>query len=153
MQLVLFEPEIPQNAGTLVRMCTCFNIEVGIIEPASFLLSDIKFKRAGMDYVILDKIRHYDSFTEMKTTNKNKRIILLDTKATTKYYDIQYGSSDIIMAGRESTGVPDDVYEQCDLPVRIPMVKTARSLNVAISVAIVVSEAQRQLGYSAIHHI
>ena len=153
MQLILFEPEIPQNSGTLIRMCTCFNITLGIIEPAAFLFSDRKFKRAGMDYVDLKKIRHYSSFKEMKIINRNKRIILLDTKATTKYYDIQYKNSDIIMAGKESTGVPEDVYNKSDLIVHIPMINGARSLNLAISAAIVVSEAQRQLGYSAIHHI
>ena len=153
MQLVLFEPEIPQNTGTLIRMCTCFNVDVGIIEPTSFLLSDKRFKRAGMDYIDTKKIKRYQSFVEMKNVNKNSRIILLDTKSTTNYYTIQYRDSDIIMVGKESAGVPDDVYTQCDIAVKIPMVNGARSLNVAISAAIVVSEAQRQLGYSSALHI
>ncbi len=151
MQLVLFEPEIPQNAGTLIRMCTCFNIDIGIIEPASFLFSDKLFKRAGMDYIDLTKIKYYQSFNELRTINNN-RIILLDTKATTKYYDLEYKADDIIMAGRESSGVPNSVYEQCDIAVKIPMVAKTRSLNVAISVAIVVSEAQRQIQYSSIQN-
>ena len=86
----------------------------------------------------------------MKQLNRNSRVILLDTKAPTIYYDCQYLSTDIIMVGRESTGVPNDIYNACDIKVKIPMIAGARSLNVAISAAIVVSELQRQLGYSSI---
>ncbi len=150
MKLVLFEPEIPQNAGTLIRMCTCFNIDVAIIEPASFLFSNKLFKRAGMDYIDLSKIEHYNSFDEMRSLYDHARIILLDTKSTIDYYKERYKSDDIIMVGRESSGVPDYVYNQCDVAVRIPMTAGVRSLNVAISAAIVVSEALRQQEYSVI---
>ncbi len=149
-QLVLFEPEIPQNTGTLVRMCACFGMSIGLIEPASFILSDRRFNRASMDYASHTSITRYVSFSQMKQLNRNSRVILLDTKAPTIYYDCQYLNTDIIMVGRESTGVPNDIYNACDIKVKIPMIAGARSLNVAISAAIVVSELQRQLGYSSI---
>ena len=148
MFLILFEPEIPQNAGTLARLCKCFNMKMGIIEPASFLLSDRKFKRARMDYIDSENIIKYQTFWKMKETNKNSRIILLDTKANTNYFNINYKNSDILMVGRESSGVPDNIFSTCDITVKIPMMRETRSLNVALSASIVVSEAQRQLGYN-----
>lgn len=144
MELCLFEPEIAQNAGTIARLCTCFDVTLNIIEPASFILSDKGFKRAGMDYINKTDVKLHNSFFEFKK-NYNGRIILLDTKATTLYYDFEYISTDCIMLGRESTGVPDDVYKGCDEKVLIPMKNNSRSLNVAISAAIGLSEAMRQI--------
>lgn len=147
MRLVLFEPEIPQNTGTLVRLCQCFNVPLGIIEPVSFLLSDKMFKRAGMDYIDLSKIQVYKNFEQLKIENPHSRIILADTKATTKYFEVKYIPTDIIIMGRESTGVPDYIYNECNVAVKIPMIEGVRSLNMAVSASIVVSEAMRQSGY------
>ena len=144
MELCLFEPEIAQNTGTIARLCACFDVVLNIIEPASFILSDKGFKRAGMDYISKVNIKLHNSFLEFKN-NFNGRIILLDTKATTLYYNINYMPTDCIMLGRESTGVPDEIYKACNEKVLIPMKNNTRSLNVAISAAIGLSEAIRQI--------
>lgn len=146
MELCLFEPEIAQNAGTLARLCACFNVGLNIIEPTSFIIGDKKFKRSGMDYIEKADIKFHDSFYDFKNQH-NGRIILLDVKATTKYYDINYQITDCLMVGKESTGVPDDIYDLCDEKIIIPMNPNTRSINVAISAAIGLSEALRQLGY------
>lgn len=142
MELCLFKPEIPQNAGTLARMCSCFGITMSIIEPASFILDNRLFKRAGMDYISCADIKSYNSFEELRV--KKERIILLDIKAKTTYYDFKFQKNDCIMIGRESDGVPDDVFEMCNEKLIIPMISGRRSLNAAISAAIVISEALRQ---------
>lgn len=144
MELCLFEPEIAQNTGTIARLCACFDVVLNIIEPASFILSNKGFKRAGMDYISKVNIKLHNSFLEFKN-NFNGRIILLDTKATTLYYNINYKPTDCIMLGRESTGVPDEIYKACNEKVLIPMKNNTRSLNVAISAAIGLSEAIRQI--------
>lgn len=145
-------PMIAQNAGTLTRLCACFNIPISIIEPASFIIGDKKFKRAGMDYIDKTKINLYDSFEQYKEINKNNRIVLLDTKATVIYYDFVFDKKDCLMVGSESTGVPDSVYNDCKYKVKIPMNNNTRSLNVAISAAIVISEALRQNNYFSINN-
>ncbi len=153
MELCLYEPMIAQNAGTLTRLCACFNIPISIIEPASFVIGCKKFKRAGMDYIDRTKIKLYDSFQLYKEINTNNRIVLLDTKATTMYYDFVFETNDCLMVGSESTGVPDGVYEECKYKVKIPMFENTRSLNVAISAAIVLSEALRQTKYFSINNM
>ena len=144
MELCLYEPEIAQNTGTIARLCACFDVTLNIIEPASFILSDKNFKRAGMDYINLASIRLHSSFEEFKGYH-NGRIILLDTKGSKSYYDIAYEKTDCIMLGKESTGVPDDVFNACDEKVVIPMREGVRSINVALSAAIGLSEALRQI--------
>ncbi len=145
MELCLYEPEIAQNTGTIARLCACFDITLNIIEPASFVLSDKNFKRAGMDYINIAEIKLHSSFQEFKNQHKG-RIILLDVKASQKYYDVEYRDTDCIMVGKESSGVPDEVFSSCDEKILIPMKSGARSINVAISAAIGISEALRQLG-------
>ena len=143
MKLCLFEPEIPQNAGSMARLCACFDVELHIIEPASFLLHNKKFIRAGMDYLTKIEIKKHCNFQEFQQ-NHNGRIVLLDIKATTPYYDFSFLPTDCIMVGKESTGVPDNIFCSC-IPLLIPMKDNVRSLNVAMSAAIVVSEAIKQL--------
>ena len=152
MEICLYMPMIAQNAGTLTRLCACFNIPISIIEPASFIIGDKKFKRAGMDYIDKTKINLYDSFAQYKEINKNNRIVLLDTKAPVMYYDFVFDKKDCLMVGSESTGVPDSVYNTCKYKVKIPMNNNTRSLNVAISAAIVISEALRQNNYFSINN-
>lgn len=143
MELCIFEPEIAQNAGTLARLCACFGVRLNIIEPASFIIDDKKFKRAGMDYIEKADIKLHSSFDEFRE-NYSGRIILLDVKAKKKYFDFKYESSDCIMVGKESTGVPDEVFKMCDEQILIPMKENVRSINVALSAAIGLSEAMRQ---------
>lgn len=150
MEVCLFEPEIAQNAGTIARLCACFGISMNIIEPASFIIGSRDFKRAGMDYIDRTKIKCHSTFQDFRG-NFDGRIILLDVKATVPYYDLEYKKNDCIMVGKESTGVPDDIYELCDEKILIPMVKNVRSLNVAVSLAIGLSEALRQINYVK-HH-
>ncbi len=150
MELCLFEPMIAQNAGTLARLCACFNIPISIIEPASFILGNKGFKRAGMDYIDKTTIKLYNSFQDYRQNNTNNRIVLLDTKSDNLYYDFIFKKNDCIMVGSESTGVPDNIYNACQYKLKIPMCNNTRSLNVAISAAIVLSEALRQLNYFSI---
>ena len=151
MEVCLFEPEIAQNAGTIARLCTCFGVPMNIIEPASFIIGSRDFRRAGMDYIDRTKIRCHNSFKGFRQ-NFGGRIVLLDVKATLPYFEFNYEPNDCIMVGKESTGVPDDIYEFCDEKIIIPMKEGSRSLNVAISLAIGLSEALRQINYAQ-HHL
>jgi tRNA (cytidine/uridine-2'-O-)-methyltransferase len=144
MKVCLYEPEIAGNTGSIARLCACFGVELHIIEPAAFLLDDKKLRRAGLDYMAKANIKLHGSFDDFKSTQHTERIILLDTKATTKYFELQYRETDCIMAGKESTGVPDHIFDACDKRVIIPMLHGMRSINVAMSVAICLSEAIKQ---------
>lgn len=143
MEICLFEPEIPQNTGTLARLSACLGLELNIIEPASFVMSEKNFRRAGMDYVETANIKIHRDFKTFKSMY-NGRIILLDVKAKIPYTQFSFIETDCIMAGKESMGVPRDVFEMCDDVVVIPMKSNYRSLNVAVSVAMVIGEALRQ---------
>ncbi len=143
MEICLFEPEIPQNTATIARLCACFGITLNIIEPASFVMNEKNFQRAGMDYIEMAKIKKHSDFVAFKSGYSN-RIVLLDVKANIPYTQFQFHKTDCIMAGRESDGVPDEIYQMCDEAVVIPMRSCCRSLNVAISVAMVVSEVTRR---------
>ena len=144
LRLALYQPDIPQNAGTLFRMAACFGLSVDVVEPCGFVLTDKHLRRAGMDYLDhLDLTRHAN-FQALQESAPG-RIVLLTTKADTAHTDITYKEDDILMVGRESAGVPDDVHAACAARVRIPMVADVRSLNVAVSAAVVVGEALRQI--------
>lgn len=143
MRLALFEPDIPQNTGTLMRLCACLNVPLDIIEPCGFLLSDKNLKRAGMDYIDhLDWTRH-ESWDAFKANIKG-RPILMSTRASRSFLDFKFEPGDILIAGRESAGVPEHVHEYCTERVLIPMAKAVRSLNVAVASALVLGEALRQ---------
>ena len=147
MRLALFQPDIPQNTGTLLRTAMCLAIAVDIIEPCGFIFSDRRLKRAGMSYLNdADITRHasWEVFKESVLEGK-ERLVLLSTKANTLYTDFVYQENDIIMVGRESAGVPDNVFNAVDNRVRITMAENARSLNVAIAAAMVLGEGLRQL--------
>lgn len=146
--IALFQPDIAQNLGTTLRTAACFGSHVHIIEPCGFPLDHKKLKRAGMDYIDhVTILRHMDweHFSNW-CQNHNKRLVLLSTKAPTPYTDFTFTEHDILIAGRETAGVPDFIHEQCPHRIIIPMQHQMRSLNVAVSVAIVVAEAKRQLG-------
>ncbi len=147
--LVLYQPDIPGNTGTLLRLGACFGIRVHLIEPAGFRLDEKAFRRAGMDYLEQATMqRHLDwaSFEKWRK-NENRRLALLTTRGSDSYTGFKFQPDDLLMLGRESSGVPDTVHDACDARLRIPMQEGARSLNVALSGAIVISEALRQTAW------
>ncbi|TPL84387.1 tRNA (cytidine(34)-2'-O)-methyltransferase [Mesorhizobium sp. B2-3-13] len=148
LRIALYQPDIAGNTGTILRFAACLGLGVDIIEPAGFPLSDKALKRAGMDYLEMAALtRHVDwhAFEEWRNARAD-RLVLLSTKATTPYTDFSFTNRDILLFGRESAGVPDPVHQAADVRLTIPMRPTARSLNVALSVAMVAGEAIRQLG-------
>lgn len=146
IRLVLYQPDIPQNAGTLFRLCACLGIAADVIEPLGFVLSDAKMKRAGMDYLDqLDMTRHA-SWSAYLEAAKDRRRVLLTTKAVIPYHEFDFQNNDSLILGRESAGVPGTVHEDVDARLRIPMVEGLRSINVALAGAMVLGEALRQTG-------
>ncbi len=150
MRLALYQPDIPQNTGTLLRLGACLDVELDIIEPCGFVFSEKALKRAGMDYLGLVKYRRHDSwadFLEYRANHPDEygRLVLLTTHASEPYYDFEFAPNDIILMGRESAGVPQSVHETVDARLLIPMNEKARSINVAVSAVMVVGEALRQL--------
>ncbi len=149
--LALYQPDIPQNAGTMLRTCACLGVAAAIIGPAGFPVSDSGFRRAGMDYLDLVQLQRYSSFDAFDDWRRAaavgapRRLILLSTRAPHAYTACKYQSGDILLVGRESAGVPDRVAAAADLAVRIPMQSSARSLNVAVAAAMALGEALRQL--------
>ncbi len=148
MRLALYEPDIAQNAGTLLRMAACLGVAVDFIEPAGFALTDKGFRRAGLDYLPAAMITRHESFDAFDRWRRDTgaRLVLLTTKAKLGHVAAVYEATDILMVGRESAGVPDRVHAGVDLAVRIAMRPGMRSLNVAIAAAMVVGEALRQTG-------
>ena len=144
MRLALFEPDIPQNTGALLRLGACLGIAVDIIEPCGFLLSDRRLKRAGMDYLAAAELcRHasWDAFV----ARPHGRLVLLTTQATLPYHRFAFRPDDTLLLGRESAGVPDAVHRAADARLVIPLRPGLRSLNVTLAAAIVLGEALRQL--------
>lgn len=144
MQLALYQPDIPPNTGTILRMAACLNVTVNIIEPCGFPFGEKSFRRAGMDYIDQSMTIRHKSWQLFLDSIGEARIILLSTKADQTYTDISYQPDDIILLGRETAGVPDDVHARADERVIIPMMPDTRSLNVAVSASMVLGEALRQ---------
>lgn len=144
MRLAFYQPEIPQNTGTIIRLAACMGIPLDIIEPCGFVWNDKKLERAGMDYIDLANVRRHPSYQSFKDACQG-RIVLIDTKGITPYYDFSFQSNDVLMLGQESTGVPQEIFDSIHDRVVIPMQQGRRSLNVAIAGAMVLSEALRQL--------
>ncbi len=148
LTLALYQPDIPQNAGTMLRLCACLGIDAAIIEPAGFPVSDRHFRRAGMDYLdAVAIVRHasWRAFEHWRATN-GRRLVLLSTGATQIYTDFAFQPGDIVMVGRESAGAPEEAHAAAQARLRIPVRAGLRSLNVAVAAAMVVGEALRQLG-------
>lgn len=144
MRVALYEPDIPQNTGTIMRLCACMGVALDIIEPCGFMLSDKNLKRAGMDYTEkLDMTKHA-SWEAFRKFHDGKRIVLLTTKTDKRFADFTFDKDDILLAGRESAGVPDSVHDICSARVTVPMASGLRSLNVAVATSMVLSEALRQ---------
>ena len=146
--IALYQPDIPQNTGTILRLAACTGTGVHLIEPAGFPISDSALKRAGMDYLERAAMtRHLDfGHFDKWRSEAGKRLVLLTTKAASPYTDFVFSPGDILMMGRESSGVPDDVHACADARLTIPMAEGLRSLNVAVSAAMVLGEALRQTG-------
>jgi len=143
-KIALYEPDIPQNTAAIIRTCACLGAKLEIIEPCGFHLNDKRFKRVVMDYMDLDKIKIYQSTNKFFEAKKNHRIILMTTKASISYLKFKFEKDDTILFGRESAGVPENIHQLISDRLTIPMNKNARSLNIASSVAIVLSESLRQ---------
>ena len=144
MHIVLYKPDIPQNTAAIIRLGACLNLKIHLIEPCGFNLNDKRFERVVMDYLgLCDVIRHTDFKTFLKKYKKS-RIVLMTTKAKKIYHKFRFKKNDMLLFGRESAGVPKELHQLLKNKIKIPMNKKTRSLNVAMSAAIVTSEALRQ---------
>jgi tRNA (cytidine/uridine-2'-O-)-methyltransferase len=148
MRIALYEPDIPQNTGTILRLAACLGVEVHLVEPAGFPTSDRAFRRAGMDYLDQVALRRHVSWPAFEAWRQEQklRLILFTTGAGTSYLDHPYRADDVLMFGRESAGVPAAVHAAADSRLVIPMRRGLRSLNVAVAAAMAVGEALRQTG-------
>ena len=144
MHIALYKPDIPQNTAAIIRLSACLNLKIHIIEPCGFDLHDARFKRVVMDYLGFSKIFRYEDYNNFVKKNKKKRVVLMTTKAKKNYHKFVFKKNDILLFGRESAGVPESLHKTIKNKVKVPMNRKTRSLNVAMSVAIIASEALRQ---------
>lgn len=146
MRIALYQPEIPQNTGTLMRLGACMGVAIDIIEPCSFVWNDQKLRRAGMDYIELANVVRHLSWEKFYQTQAESgaRLILLDAQGAVPFCDFSFHPTDVLLLGQESSGVPQGVMAQTQASVTIPMLSGRRSLNIAISAAMVLGEALRQ---------
>ncbi len=148
LALALYQPDIPQNCGTMLRLCACLGVEASIIEPAGFPVSDRHFRRSGMDYLdAVNVTRHvsWRAFQDWRAPT-GRRLVLLSTSAALPFTDFTFAPDDILMVGRESAGAPQDVHDAADARILIPIRPGLRSLNVAVCAAMALGEALRQTG-------
>ena len=144
MHIALYKPDIPQNTAAIIRLGACLNLKIHIIEPCGFNLNDTRFKRVVMDYMGMSRIFRYEDYNDFLKKNKNKRIVLMTTKAKKHYHKFKFKKNDVMLFGRESAGVPENLHKTIKNRIKVPMNKKTRSLNVAMSVAIISAEALRQ---------
>jgi|TARA_B110000263_G_C15205530_1_gene462694 tRNA (cytidine/uridine-2'-O-)-methyltransferase len=142
--IALYQPDIPQNAATIIRLCSCFGATLEIIKPCGFNLNDKRLKRVAMDYLDKKKITIYESYDDFLIKKKNSRIILMTTKTKNSCFNFQFIPKDTLLFGRESAGVPKMVHENSHARLKIPLTKKSRSLNISIAAAIILSEALKQ---------
>ena len=142
--IALYQPDIPQNTAAIIRLCSCFDTTLEIIEPCGFYLGDKRLKRVAMDYLNKSKIITHSSYEKFLINKKNSRIILMTTKAKKNYNNFKFKPKDTLLFGRESGGVPRIVHKNSYQRLKIPLKKNARSLNIGMAVAITLSEALRQ---------
>ena len=150
MEIALFQPDIPPNTGTILRLCACLDVAAHIIEPAGFAVSDRAFRRAGMDYLDQVRLTRHMSWTKFEEWRRASgyRLVLFTTRGATSYLDFRYRAQDILMFGRETAGVPEEVAAKADARLKIPIRPSLRSLNVAMSAALAVGEALRQTRFA-----
>ncbi len=144
MHIVLYKPDIPQNTAAIIRLGACLNLKIHLIEPCGFNLNDSRFKRVVMDYMGLCEIIRHNDFETFLEKYKESRIVLMTTKAKKIYHKFKFKKNDMLLFGRESAGVPRELHQKLKNKIKIPMNKKTRSLNVAMSAAIVVAEALKQ---------
>ncbi len=144
VRLALYEPDIPQNTGTMLRLCACLGVGVDVIEPCGFVWNEKRMRRAGMDYLDQVALIRHDSWVDFFAAN-TARLVLVTTRAAARHTDFRFHAGDTLLVGRESAGVPETVHAAVDEKIRIPMRPTLRSINVAMSAAVVLGEALRQL--------
>ena len=142
--IALYQPDIPQNTAAIIRLCSCFNTTLEIIEPCGFHFDDKRLKRVAMDYLDRSKITTYKSYEVFLFKKKNSRVILMTTKAKKNYHNFKFKPNDTLLFGRESAGVPKIVHKSSYERLKVPMKKNSRSLNISSTVAIILSEALRQ---------
>ena len=144
MHIALYKPDIPQNTAAIIRLGACLNLKIHIIEPCGFNLHDSRFKKVVMDYIGMSRIFRYEDYDDFLKKNKDKRIVLMTTKAKKHYHKFKFKKNDMMLFGRESAGVPENLHKTIKNKVKVPMNKKTRSLNIAMSVAIISAEALRQ---------
>ena len=144
MHIALYKPDIPQNTAAIIRLSACLNLKIHIIGPCGFDLHDARFKRVVMDYMGMSRIFRYEDYDNFLKKNKDKRIVLMTTKAKKHYHKFKFKKNDMMLFGRESAGVPESLHKTIKNRIKVPMNKKTRSLNVAMSVAIISAEALRQ---------
>ena len=144
MHIALYKPDIPQNTAAIIRLGACLNLKIHIIEPCGFNLHDSRFKRVVMDYMGMSRVFRYEDYDDFMKKNKDKRIVLMTTKAKKHYHKFKFKKNDMMLFGRESAGVPENLHKTIKNRIKVPMNKKTRSLNVAMSVAIISAEALRQ---------
>jgi tRNA (cytidine/uridine-2'-O-)-methyltransferase len=145
-RIALYQPDIPQNTGAAIRLCACLDIGLDIIEPCGFLWDDRKIRRSAMDYadaVNMERHKSWDTFYDRYKTER--RIVLMTTRGATPYTDFHFQPDDILLAGRESAGVPDNIHDAADARIVIPMKNNLRSLNIINATAMIAGEALRQI--------
>ena len=143
-KIALYEPDIPQNTGAIIRICSCLGADLEIIKPCGFLFSDKRFKRVVMDYMDEKMIKFYRDYNEFFESKKNQRVILMTTKTSVPYTTFNFKINDTILFGRESAGVPGKIHSLINNKLKIPMINNKRSLNITSSVAIILAENLRQ---------
>jgi tRNA (cytidine/uridine-2'-O-)-methyltransferase len=154
MRIALYQPDIPQNTGTILRLAACLGVAVDVIGPTGFDLSNAALRRAGMDYIASTDLTRHDSWSDFLGVRRGdgtcevvgSRLVLMSSKVSVAYVDFTFRPTDTLLLGRESAGVPDAVRDACDAAVRIPMRPGLRSLNIAVAGAMVLGEAMRQTG-------
>ena len=144
MHIALYKPDIPQNTAAIIRLGACLNLKIHIIEPCGFNIHDSRFKRVVMDYMSMSRIFRYEDYDDFLKKNKRKRIVLMTTKAKKHYHKFKFKKNDMMLFGRESAGVPENLHKTIKNRIKVPMNKKTRSINVAMSVAIISAEALRQ---------
>ena len=144
INIVLYKPDIPQNTAAIVRLSACLNLKMHIIEPCGFNLDDTRFKRVAMDYVNLSRMVRYPNFETFMNKNSTFRIILMTTRSKKLYHHFKFKKNDFLLFGRESAGVPDEIHKKIKDRLKVPLSGKARSLNVAMTAAIVAAEALKQ---------
>ena len=147
-KIALYEPDIPQNTAAIIRTCSCLGANLEIIEPCGFLFSDKRFKRVVMDYMDEKMIKFYKSSDEFFRSKKDQRVILMSTKSSESYATFKFKGNDTLLFGRESAGVPNHIHNSIKYRLKIPMINNKRSLNIASSVAIILSENLRQINFT-----